>query len=68
MLTIESTRVSNTNVTPFLEGIVVPVEQIIDTIRNNTAATDVTAMVSYLDDNLRVTRTADDAIFVYCRA
>lgn len=68
VLTVESTRVANTNVTQFLEGIVVPVEQIIDTIRSNDAATDVRAVVTYVDDSLRVTRTDDDAIFVYCRA
>lgn len=51
----------------FLEGIVVPVEQIIDTLRSNDAATDVRAVVTYLDDGLRVTRTDDDSIFVYCK-
>lgn len=61
---MENTRVSNSPLP--IESIVVPVQSIIEQIRGQGATT-VTARVTYLDDELRVTRTPDDQLFVYRR-
>lgn len=66
-VTVESTKVSNTNLTRFLENVVVPVKNIVEGIRG-AGATSVRLKVTYVDDQLRISRTVpDDHVFVYRR-
>jgi hypothetical protein len=68
-LTVESTRVANSNVLPQLfDAITVPVEQLLQQVRGSEAAK-ASARVTYLDRQMRVTRTLpDNALFIYRRA
>lgn len=65
-LAVESTRVEGSNVTPFLEGLRVPVERVFGTLRGPEAA-QVAATVTYIDADCRITRTQGGEAFVYTR-
>lgn len=67
-LTIESTRVANSNVLPQLfDAVSVPVEQLLQQVRGKNAAC-ASARITYLDTQLRVTRTMpDNQLFIYRR-
>jgi hypothetical protein len=54
-LTIESTRVTSSTFSPFLDSVVVPVEQLINAVRGESA-TQATYTFTFIDSNLRVTR------------
>eukprot|EP00775_Hariotina_reticulata_P009410 gene9410-9574_t len=54
-LTVESTRVTSSTFSPFLDGVAVPVEQLINAIRGE-GATQATYTISFIDSNLRITR------------
>ncbi|GFR40745.1 hypothetical protein Agub_g1355 [Astrephomene gubernaculifera] len=66
-LMVENTRVSNSNVLPFLDSLAVPVQKVVEAVRG-PGATLVTLDVTYLDEDLRVVRTRpDNEIFIYRR-
>ncbi|PNH06061.1 putative plastid-lipid-associated protein 6, chloroplastic [Tetrabaena socialis] len=67
VVTVQSTRVANSNVLPFADGLAVPVQALVEAVRG-PGSTRVTVDVTYLDDDLRVARTRPDGeIFVYRR-
>jgi PAP_fibrillin len=70
LVTVESTRVTGSNVDPSgaLDGVVTPVEQLFAALRGGQPLT-VAARTRYVDDNVRITRTGfrEDQIFVYAR-
>lgn len=67
VVTVESSRVANSNLLPVLDAVTVPVKEVIEAVRG-PGATRVTAEVTYLDGDLRVTRTRpDNQIFLYRR-
>jgi hypothetical protein len=67
LVTVKSTKVRDTNVTPFLERISVPVKTIFERLRGD-GCTDVRVRVTYVDPDLRISRTVpDNAIFIYRR-
>lgn len=67
VVTVQNTRVSDSNVAQFLEGVVVPVQQLIEQIRGS-GSTRVEVLVGYVDEDLRVMRTQpDNEVFVYKR-
>lgn len=70
LVTVESTRVTGSNVDPSgaLDGVVTPVEQLFAALRGGQPLT-VAARTRYVDDNIRITRTGEreDQIFVYAR-
>lgn len=64
---VESTSVTNNNILSFLDNAVeVPVERVFSTIRGEVPETKLSTF--YLDDNMRISRTPDDHVFVYVRA
>ena len=67
-VTVESTRVSDSNVAgSLLDGISVPVQTIFEALRGD-GATRVKAEVTYLDQDIRITRTLPSReVFVYRR-
>lgn len=64
-LDVQSTRVANSSFSPFLDGISVPVEQLVEAVRG-AGATRVIYDVTFVDDTLRVTR-CDDQLLVHRR-
>lgn len=67
-VTVQNTRVRDSNAFQFAEAVVVPVQDIFERLRG-AGATRVTAEVTYLDDSLRVTMTKpDNQLFIYRRA
>jgi hypothetical protein len=57
-LDVQSTRVANSSFSPFLDGISVPVEQLMEAVRG-AGVTRVIYDVTFVDDSLRVTRCGD---------
>ncbi|KXZ57022.1 hypothetical protein GPECTOR_1g923 [Gonium pectorale] len=67
IVTVQSTRVTNSNVVPFIDTVTVPVQEVVEAIRG-PGATRVTVDITYLDGDLRIARTRpDNEIFVYRR-
>ena len=66
LVTVKDTRVEESNLTPFLDQLVVPVKDVLERVRGAGSAT-VKATIKYLDDDFRVTETEDKEIFVYRR-
>lgn len=64
-LDVQSTRVANSSFSPFLDGISVPVEQLVEAVRG-AGATRVMYDVTFVDDTLRVTR-CDDQLLLHRR-
>lgn len=60
-LDVQSTRVSNSSFSPFLDGISVPVEQLMEAVRG-VGVTRVIYDVTYVDEHLRVTRCGDQLL------
>jgi hypothetical protein len=61
------TRVARSNVLPALfDRIAVPVAMLVEQLRG-AGATTVNMRITYLDDQLRISRTPDNAVFVYSR-
>lgn len=60
-LDVQSTRVANSSFSPFLDGISVPVEQLMESVRG-VGVTRVIYDVTYVDDALRVTRCGDQLL------
>ena len=71
LVTVESTRVTGSNVGPpgALDGVVTPVEQLFKALRGGESLT-VAARTRFVDDTMRITRTGEreDQLFVYSRA
>ena len=71
LVTVESTRVTSSNVGPAgaLDGVVTPVEQLFKALRGGETLT-VAARCRFVDDNMRIVRTGEreDQVFVYTRA
>jgi hypothetical protein len=65
-LIVQSTRVAGSNFFPMLDGIVVPVKDIVERVRGS-GATSVAGRVTYIDSGMRITRTQDGEVFVYLR-
>ena len=67
-LTVESTRVGDSNVAgPLFNAVSVPVQRVFETLRGD-GATKVKAEVTYLDSDIRITRTLPSReVFVYRR-
>ncbi|GLC39704.1 hypothetical protein PLESTB_000437000 [Pleodorina starrii] len=66
-VTVQSTRVSNSNVLPFVDNVVVPVQEAVEAIRG-PGATRVEVEITYLDGDMRIARTRpDNEIFIYRR-
>ena len=67
-LTVESTRVADSNVAgPLFNAVSVPVQRVFETLRGS-GATKVKAEVTYLDSDIRITRTLPSReVFVYRR-
>ena len=61
-LNIESTRVVNSNFSPFLDNVMVPVEQVLGQIAGNSSITETSYEITYLDDHLRITRAGDQVL------
>jgi len=65
-VSVQSTHVSGSNLLPFLDHVEVPVREIFERIRRGS--TSVAAQCSYLDADLRISRTVyDGEVFVYRR-
>jgi len=65
-VTVETTKVENSSVLKFLDGLVeVPVKQIFERIRGSTPT--VSMSTYYLDDTMRISRTRDEHLFVYLK-
>ncbi len=60
-LDVQSTRVANSSFSPFLDGVSVPVEQLVEAVRG-PGATRVIYDITYVDDSLRVTRCGDQLL------
>lgn len=60
-LQVESTRVAGSSFSPFIDGVAVPVEQIITQLRGEGAAA-ASYEVTYVDAQLRVTRAGDQLL------
>jgi hypothetical protein len=71
LVTVESTRVTSSNVGPpgALDGVVTPVEQLFKALRGGETLT-VAARCRFVDDHIRIVRTGEreDQLFVYTRA
>lgn len=65
-LNIESTRVTGSTFSPFLDNIAVPVEQLINQVRGE-GSTSAVYDITYVDSTLRITRAADQ-LMVHRRA
>ncbi len=67
VVTVESTRVANSNVLPFIDTVSVPVRELVEAVRG-PGSTRVNVDITYMDSDLRITRTRpDNEIFVYRR-
>ena len=61
------TRVQRSSVLPALfDRVAVPVALLVEQLRG-AGATTVSMRTTFLDDQLRISRTPDDAVFVYTR-
>ena len=71
LVTVESTRVTSSNVGPAgaLDGVVTPVEQLFKALRGGETLT-VAARCRFVDNNMRIVRTGEreDQLFVYTRS
>lgn len=66
-VTVVNTRVANANLLPFIDTVTVPVKEIIEAIRG-AGSTRVAVEITYVDEDMRVSRTRPDGeIFVYRR-
>jgi hypothetical protein len=61
-LNIESTRVVNSNFSPFLDNVMVPVEQILGQIARSSSVTEARYDITFLNDSLRITRAGDQVL------
>ncbi|CAM9645367.1 unnamed protein product [Chrysoparadoxa australica] len=65
-LTATTTTVTNNNIFTFLnKAVEVPIDQILSSIRGSTP--EVKLSTYFLDDNMRISRTPDEKLFVYLR-
>lgn len=60
-LDVHSTRVANSSFSPFLDGVSVPVEQLMEAVRG-VGCTRVIYDVTFVDESLRVTRCGDQLL------
>lgn len=65
-VTVLKTGVQESNVFSFLDAFSVPVKDIIDYVRGEGATT-VSFSTIFVDDELRISKTKDGAIFIYTR-
>ncbi|PNW85676.1 hypothetical protein CHLRE_03g197650v5 [Chlamydomonas reinhardtii] len=66
-VTVQTTRVSNSNVLPFVDNVSVPVQEIVEGIRG-PGSTRVAVEITYVDSDMRIARTRPDGeVFVYRR-
>ncbi|KAG2433564.1 hypothetical protein HYH02_012681 [Chlamydomonas schloesseri] len=66
-VTVQTTRVANSNVLPFVDNVSVPVQEIVEGIRG-PGSTRVVVEITYVDSDMRIARTRPDGeIFVYRR-
>lgn len=64
---MQNTRVADSNIFPFLDSIVIPIDRIFERLRGSGAAS-VRLQFLYLDNDLRITQTMHDSeLFVYRR-
>ncbi|GIL51714.1 hypothetical protein Vafri_7650 [Volvox africanus] len=66
-VTVQNTRVANSNLLPFVDSVTVPVQEIMEAVRG-PGSTRVAVDITYLDSDLRISRTRpDNEIFIYRR-
>lgn len=67
VVTVDSTRVANSNVLPFIDNVSVPVRELVEAVRG-PGSTRVNVDITYMDSDMRIARTRpDNEIFVYRR-
>ncbi|KAG2498073.1 hypothetical protein HYH03_003833 [Edaphochlamys debaryana] len=64
-VTVQNTRVANSNLIPFLDNVSVPVQELVEAVRG-PGSTRVTVDITYMDGDMRIARTRpDNEIFIY---
>ncbi|CAN0153756.1 unnamed protein product [Ascophyllum nodosum] len=63
---VESTSVKNNNLLTFLDNASVPVERIYSSLRGGVPESKLSTF--YLDEDMRISRTSDEHVFVFVRA